>query len=90
MPEKQIENYLKAQILKKGGLAIKIYSFAYTGLPDRLVLMPGGKPFWVELKDGNKPLQPRQVAVHKVLRELGFIVIVIRSKEEVKLFVDGL
>ena len=75
--EKLIEKKLRVQIKKMGGLALKLESQHFTGLPDRMILMPEGKIYFVETKStGDKP-RKRQLLVHEQLRGLGFSVDVI-------------
>lgn len=77
MNEKLIEKKLVAGVKKLGGLALKFFSVWFTGVPDRIVLMPGGRIYFAELKTTGKELQPRQVIVIALLRRLGFKVYVI-------------
>jgi hypothetical protein len=72
MNEKLIEKKLKEAVKKLGGKAVKFSSPFETGWPDRLVLMPGGFMWWVELKSTGKPLSPRQRIVCGELEALGF------------------
>lgn len=79
MKEKDIENYLRDRIKTIGGRAYKFVSPGNTGVPDRMVCLPGGRIAFVELKaPGKKPtaLQERQ---HRLFRNLGFYVQVIDS-----------
>lgn len=79
--EKQIEKYLIQAVKSKGGIAMKFISPGISGVPDRLVLLPGGKMCFAETKrPGGKP-RKLQCAVHKILNQLGFRVFVIDSKE---------
>lgn len=79
--EKLIEKKLREQIKKMGGLALKLESQHFTGLPDRMILMPEGRIFFVETKStGDKP-RKRQLLVHRKLRDLGFSVDVIDDIE---------
>lgn len=83
MLEKQIEAHLVQRIKAKGGIAYKFTSPQRRSVPDRLVLLPGGKMLFVELKaTGAKPT-PLQLREHAFLRGLGFEVLVIDSKEEI-------
>ena len=85
--EKKIEYKLRDKIKALGGLALKWSSLSYTGLPDRIILMPGGRIFFVELKNGNAGrLSARQVVVHRILLNLGFPVIVIKDEETLQNF----
>lgn len=77
LSEKDIEVYLRDEIKTIGGRAYKFVSPGNSGVPDRLVCLPGGRVAFVELKaPGKKPtvLQERQ---HKLLRDLGFYVQII-------------
>lgn len=86
MPESYIEGRLKQAIQKLGGLCIKLWALSFTGLPDRLILLPGGKVFFVETKHSEKKPRPRQLIVHEQLRSLGFMVFVICTNEDLKKF----
>lgn len=72
MLEKDIEKSLVKAVKNKGGLCIKFTSIGFDGVPDRLVLLPGKKMAFVELKaPGRKPraLQKRRM---KQIGALGF------------------
>lgn len=88
MREKQIELNLKSAVKARGGLALKFVSPGVVGVPDRMVLTPGGRVYFVELKAPGKNLSPRQVKMAAVLGRLGHKVWVIDSVEKVKGFVD--
>jgi VRR-NUC domain. len=81
MNEKLIEKKLREKVKKLGGIALKFFSPYFTGIPDRIVLMPGGKISFAELKTTGKKPTPRQVLVISFLRKLGFWVEVIDSQE---------
>lgn len=84
MREKTIEQALIRAVLKRGGLCPKFVSPGYDGMPDRIILMPGGRMAFVEVKaPGEKP-RPLQVYMHAQLRILGFDVCVIDSLEGVR------
>lgn len=74
--EKTIEAYLRKQVKKAGGLALKFVSPGYTGVPDRIILMPGGRVYFAETKDRGKVPKARQRRVHEILCDLGFRVFV--------------
>lgn len=75
MSEKDIERKLKKRVEALGCLCLKFESPGFTGVPDRMVLMPGGEMFFVETKAPGKKERPRQTYVQDQLRKLGFIVI---------------
>jgi hypothetical protein len=78
--EKFFERKLREVVARKGGIALKLLSPSFTGLPDRLVLMPGGRVWFVELKSTGKKQSARQKVVSDLLRRLGFIVRVIDNE----------
>ena len=86
MREKEIEKKLTLEAKKRGGLAVKFVSPGMAGVPDRLVLLPGGKIVFVELKAPGRKMSQRQVKVAKRLAELGHIVRVIDSIEGIRIF----
>ncbi|PIJ50648.1 nuclease [Erwinia sp. OLTSP20] len=78
--ESTIEKYLVAEVKKAGGIAYKFLSPGRRAVPDRLVLLPGGRAIFVECKaPGEKP-RPEQLREHERLRALGFTVVVLDSK----------
>ena len=81
MREKQIEQKLVQAVRKSGGMCLKFVSPNFDGMPDRLILFPGGKIAFVELKATGKKPRPLQIARHKSLMKLGFSVYVIDSVE---------
>lgn len=72
MLEKSIERRLVAEVKKRGGLAIKFISPGLDGMPDRLVLFPGAKLAFVELKAPGKKMRSLQIKRAKKLKTLGF------------------
>jgi hypothetical protein len=88
MNEKLIEKKLREGVKKLKGEALKFFCMSFTGMPDRIVLMPGGRAWFVELKStGNKP-SPRQEFVIGWLRRLGFQVFVIDTQEGLDEFLN--
>ena len=90
MNEKFIEQKLATAVKTKGGIAPKFVSPSFAGMPDRLILLPGGLMAFAELKaPGMKP-RPLQVARHEMLRRLGFRVYVIDGIEQIGGMLDEL
>ena len=81
--EKDIESYLRKRVKAAGGLALKLVCPGCTRVPDRLILLPGGRAYFAETKDTGKTPRKRQRRVHKILRDLGFLVFVPDSKAAV-------
>ena len=75
--ERTIEQKLAARARAMGGIAPKVTSPGFDGMPDRLVLLPGGRMGFVELKAPGRKPRPLQLARHRLLRRLGFKVYVI-------------
>ena len=68
MREQRIERQLVQQVSKLGGLALKFVSPGMAGVPDRLLLFPGGKAVFVETKAPGKKPRPLQLHRHEQLR----------------------
>ena len=88
MLEKHIEKTLKEAVKAKGGMALKFISPGMSGVPDRLVLLPGGKIFFVEIKAPGEIMRPQQIKRKRQLEALGFLVYCIDSKEKVRGFAN--
>lgn len=74
MEEKTVERKLKRGIEGSipGSKCLKFVSPGFSGVPDRIVLIPGGVVVFVETKrPGEKPRR-RQLFVHALLRKMGF------------------
>ena len=83
MREKIIEQLLVKAVKNSGGIAPKLVSPGFDGMPDRLVLLPVGKIGFVEVKAPGKEPRPLQVARHGLLRRLGFKVYVLDASEQI-------
>ena len=83
MREKAIEAKLVQAAKSMGGLAPKFTSPGLDGVPDRLVLLPGGKMVFIELKAPGKTLRPLQVRRKSQLESLGFLVYCIDRPEQI-------
>ena len=67
----------------QGGIAFKFVSPGMAGVPDRLVLLPGGKAVFCELKAPGKAPRPLQLRRIRQLRSLGFRVYVVDDIEKI-------
>ena len=83
MREKIIEQHLVKAVKNSGCIAPKLVCPGFDGMPDRLVLLPGGKIGFVEVKAPGKEPRPLQVARHGLLRRLGFKVYVLDAPEQI-------
>ncbi|TGE33346.1 VRR-NUC domain-containing protein [Desulfosporosinus sp. Sb-LF] len=84
MLERQIEQKLRLAVKAKGGLALKFVSPGTAGVPDRIVLAPDGRVFFVELKAPGGILSPKQVKMAHTLFGLGHVVWVINNQEQIQ------
>ena len=74
MLESYYEKKLR-QSIQKLSHAIKCLKFespGFTGVPDRIILLPGAEVIFVELKRPGKTERKRQEYVQGLLRALGF------------------
>lgn len=83
MSEKYIEQKLVAAVKNMGGIAPKLVSPGFNGMPDRLVLLPMGRIAFIELKAPGKMMRPLQVRRKRQLEALGFLVYCIDSVEQI-------
>lgn len=83
MGESKVERKLVTEVKKRGGLAAKFVSPGLDGVPDRLVLFPGGRAAFVELKAPGKTMRPLQVLRAKQLTALGFRVYCVDRPEQI-------
>ena len=81
--ERDIERYLVRRAIEHGGKAYKFVSPGHVGVADRIVLLPKGKVWFVELKTAKGRLSPWQKLFAAEMRRMGMNYIVIRAKEEV-------
>ena len=83
MKERDIEQKLIQAVKNTGGLAPKFISPGFDGVPDRIVLLPGGKIAFVEVKAPGCRPRPLQESRHGMLRRLGFQVFVLDGVEQI-------
>jgi len=78
--EKLTEKNLRDKIKTLGGIALKFHCLSASGFPDRIVLMPKARIYFVELKSEGKAPGKLQIIWHRELKKLGFQVLVISTK----------
>jgi hypothetical protein len=83
MRESEIEKALICSAKKRGGLALKFVSPGMIGVPDRLIMMEGGKLAFIELKAPGKQMRPLQIKRKRQLESLGFLVYCIDDKAKI-------
>ena len=90
MRESQIEAHLTQRVKALGGLCWKFTSPNLRGVPDRVLLMPEGQTYWIELKaPGQQPnrLQQRR---HAELRARNHRILMLDSVEAVDYFLEAI
>jgi hypothetical protein len=85
--EKDIETYVRVEIEKMGGKVIKWVSPGNTGVPDRIVLLPGGTIYFVEFKDERGRVSALQKYWLDLLFDMGFKALIIKGMKQARLFV---
>ena len=87
MRESKIENRLVCLVRQHGGLCYKFVSPGNPGVPDRIVITPDGRTYYVELKNEVGRLSNIQKWQHEELRKRGADVKTLKSMEQVETFV---
>ena len=83
MLEKELEKKFVEKVKEFGGRAYKFVSPGNDGMPDRLVVLPGGHIGFVELKQkGRKPTKLQKKQMQR-LKELGCFVYILDDPEEI-------
>jgi hypothetical protein len=85
--EKSLESVFRKNIHSVGGLAIKLPANLYRGIPDRLVILPGAKIRFVELKTDTGTLSKHQIIFRRRLFTLGFPVDIVSGKDELETWI---
>lgn len=83
MLEKDLEKKFREMVKKAGGRALKFTSPGNSGVPDRLVVLPGGRIGFVELKQtGKTPTKLQELQMAR-LKALGCTVCVLDREENI-------
>ena len=83
--EKEIEKKLTDTVRKQGGLCLKWTCPGWAGVPDRIILLPGGRVVFAELKrPKGGVISSRQKWWANKLSCMGFIHLWIRNEDDVK------
>ena len=90
MKERDIEALLRDGVKQLGGKAYKWGSPGNAGVPDRIVILPGGKVVFVELKQENGRLTRLQKMQQETLRAMGAAAVTLRGTEDVKMYLGVL
>lgn len=83
MKESKLEERLVRGVKRLGGRAYKFVSPGNVGVPDRMIVLPGGRIIFVELKTDQGALSPVQRYQIRQLQQLGATVWVVRGMQGV-------
>jgi hypothetical protein len=85
--EREIEARLRKVVIQRGGMCLKWVCPGWSGVPDRIVLLPGGHIFFVETKrpKGGR-YSPMQDKWRDWLVRLGFNYYRIKDTEQLAFF----
>lgn len=89
MLESSVERHFIRCVKERRGRCWKLKFLGVAGAPDRLVVFPGPRIYLVELKrpKGGR-ISPLQARLHRVLTDLGWPPVLLRSKEEIDLWIE--
>jgi len=82
--ERDIEKFLGKRVRAKGGWYLKFVCPGFAGVPDRIILLPGGRIIFAEIKRPTGKLGALQKRWHSILTDLGFDCRTIWSHEDAK------
>ena len=90
MREKTLEGKLVRAVRALGGIAPKLVSPGFDGMPDRLILLPGGRIAFAELKAPGKKPRPLQLRRKRQLEALGFRGYVLDADVQIREILSGM
>lgn len=83
--EKEVEAKLRKTVEKYGGRCLKWVCPGWAGVPDRMILLPGGRVIFAETKrPRGGVLSERQKWWRRELQNLGFLYTVVWTMEDVE------
>lgn len=88
MKESTIEARLVREVKKRGGLCYKFVSPGSPGVPDRIIILPGGRTVYAELKTEIGRLANVQKWQIGELRKRGADVRVLKGMDQVLAFLE--
>lgn len=89
MLEKDIERKLVQEVKALGGMCLKFTSPGLAGVPDRIVMLPGGRIIFVEMKAQHGRLSQQQQAVLARFTRLGVDWAVVSTPQLLDIFLEN-
>lgn len=90
MNEKLLEKQFTTAVRKAGGRAYKFVSPTMAGMPDRLVIFPGGRVGFIELKAPGQKARPLQKHRLEELTGFGLYARVLDSPHDIQEVIHGI
>ena len=87
--EKQIEAHLIKRVKALGGMAYKFTSPAHKGVSDRIVCLPNGQTWFVELKTEGGRLSPLQKVFAADMARMNQKYVCLWNKEQIDEFITN-
>ena len=87
MRESEVEQYLVWHVARMGGVAYKFKSVNRRGVADRVVCLPGGQTWFIELKTTGGRLAPLQKLFAQEMERMGQRYVCLWTKEQVDAWV---
>ena len=88
LSESQLERKFYDKVKRLGGLPLKFVSPGRAGVPDRIVLMPKGKIYFVEMKSEVGQTSDIQKYIFSKFTKLGFKVHIIHNEKTLEKFLS--
>lgn len=90
MLERSVEAYFRREVAVAGGVAFKFVSPSHRGVSDRIVCLPGGAVWFVELKRPGGRLSPLQKIFAAEMERLGQRYACLSSRAEIDEWIGSL
>ena len=88
MKERDVEVLLREGVKQLGGKAYKWVSPGNSGVPDRIVILPGGIIHFVEIKQENGCMSNLQFVQQEKLRALGAVAVTLYGASAVRYYLE--
>ena len=88
MKERDVEVLLREGVKQLGGKAYKWVSPGNAGVPDRIVILPGGIIHFVEIKQENGCMSNLQFVQQEKLRALGAVAVTLYGASAVRYYLE--
>lgn len=88
MSEREIEQLFRDAVRREKGCAYKFVSPGMSGVPDRLVVLPGNKIGFVEIKAPGKEPRPEQLYQIRRLEKMGCYAAVLDDPSKIDVIIQ--